>query len=485
MNILKKQIVIKTLLVALLVNLADLSIFATPLNNQKDPHPIYTPIGLDKFYTKRSGKIHVALNLSPFYQHSGSAKNKDYVKVPAGDIKGQWDMFGVFLNAPESVQADIKSTGSGTKYPNLHTATTALYAIATGGRTKYTELTDVLKTALNDTPGTSRPFDPDTYNYNYESNKINYEKLGLRGQLNFEIGAGIGLLTKGGVADYRQGPKFDYESVFAADYSGSAGTTDPSATSIYTGFLSSDMRDKIFKDLKMSIDSVRTTVLEDTLVQAYWQLPIKLKDKSGDTVVTMVPYLAVGAWLPTCQKRDTNRLFTMSGGNDSHYGLAADFALSFDFPEMVQASIGGGLVGYDAKELKNYPVPTHKYQSGFYPWKANIKRDPGVTWYMNVSMKAPDFIKDLSAYFDFVYTQHERDTITVKGSDLPTTDDYKTLFLPQQLEEESDWTSQQYNIGMDYRITPHLVFGAGLQAQLTGKRVYRPTTILGTVKLEF
>jgi hypothetical protein len=142
-------------------------------------------------------------------------------------------------------------------------------------------------------------------------------------------------------------------------------------------------------------------------------------------------------------------------------------------------------VGYNSRILNNYPVPTHKYQSGYYPWKANIDRKPGVTWALNASMKAPDFIKGLSAYFDFVYTQHEKDTITYRSNDYSDSPADKNIFSTSQLENESDWTSQQYNLGMDYRITKNLVFGAAFQSSLTGKRVYRTTTVLGSMKFEF
>ena len=40
----------------------------------------------------------------------------------------------------------------------------------------------------------------------YISQPINYEKIGVRGQLSFDFGFGLGVVVKGGVVDVRAGP---------------------------------------------------------------------------------------------------------------------------------------------------------------------------------------------------------------------------------------------------------------------------------------
>lgn len=465
------------------------SVDASPIFSQQDPHPIYTPLGIDNFYTPKIKKM-FSLSLTPFYQHTDKARDKDGYKVQAGDINGEWYIFGMYYGMPATVNTRVSSSTAGTTYENMRQSAQSLknlsstasiapnYKAALDSLRWTTDLSN-LATWLALTANTTK-INPAVDQFFYLSNPITYEKIGLRGQLDTRICNGVGIRIKGGFADYRQSPRFDKKLLFIADI---AADTTYKARDIDQNFLTTQTSLKNqFADLDLSLDAIRKTILEDTFAQVNWHVPFNLKDEKKETVVTVAPYFGLGIWFPTGNKRCLKQAFSLAGGNDGHYALEGDCALAFDFPDTVQVSIGGGIIYYGSKDVNGLHVPTHSYQSGFFPWKANVRRKPGVTWYGNASVMAPDFLPGLSGYFDFVYTQHEKDSITVRSSAFTTSD---VTFIPSQLENESEWKSQQYNLGMDYRITDALTLGAAVQSVLSGRRVYATTTILGTATLRF
>jgi hypothetical protein len=458
---------------------------ATPIFSQQDPHPIYTPLGIDNFYTPKIKKF-FSLSLTPFYQHAAKARDKDGRKVPAGDINGEWYIFGMYYGMPTSVNTKVSALATQTTYDNMRLSAQSLKSLpGTSSGQKYSTPYNDLKWTTNHTdlaaflaanPTTINPAKDGFFNL---SNHVTYEKIGLRGQLDLRVCNGLGLRVKSGFADYRQSPSFNLNTDFDTDLK----ANDASAKSIYANFLTTQTSLKNqFADLDLSLDAIRKTLLEDTFAQAYLHIPIKLKDEKKETVVTVAPYFAFGIWMPSGNKRCLKQAFSLAGGNDGHTALEGDFALAFDFPDTIQVSAGAGIIYYSSKNVNGLHVPTHSFQQGFYPYKADVRRKPGITWYGNFSVMAPDFLPGLSGYFDFVYTQHEKDAITYRSSAFTTSD---VTFIPSQLENESEWKSQQYNFGVDYRLTKALTLGGAFQSTLGGRRIYATTTILGTATLRF
>ena len=93
------------------------------------------------------------------------------------------------------------------------------------------------------------------------------------------------------------------------------------------------------------------------------------------------------------------------------------------------------------------------------------------------------------------YTRHENDDIQLLdencSDDCPI--DCEVLpngergpcFLTKLLEQRSIWRSQVVHGGFDYAVTDNLSFGFGVQAYIAGRRVFRPTTIMGQVTFSF
>ena len=82
-----------------------------------------------------------------------------------------------------------------------------------------------------------------------------------------------------------------------------------------------------------------------------------------------------------------------------------------------------------------------------------------------------------------MYTQHEKDEITLRESD-KTRAAYFKNGIPE-MQRISSWQNQQMNFGIAYQVVPQLSFGFAVQAQISGKRVIRAVTTLGTMSFMF
>lgn len=436
---------------------------ATPQYSVYDAQIIHTVYGTDKYYKykKTSG---VTFNLSPFYMHTGTAKNGKNIKVPAGDRLGVWQMLGIFY-------------GEGAK-----------------PTTQLTPIRDALKTQLDtlftnagfpnffDETAIPNPFDqtdpnnPANYGF-YDQTFADYEKYGLRGEVCFDVRNWIGVKAKGGFVEQKNKARFVINRPVTPITALNA--------QVDTLLLAPEVREDLAEELNLDLSGFCHSSLEDTHAQVYCNIPFKLKDKDGDLVCTMVPHLSVGAWLTTGYKSDPNKAFSVPSGNNGYDGFTVETALNFDFPKSIQTSFGAGAVISERRTLDNYRVASSENQSGLIPWQTTITNRPGVTWYGNASFKAEDFIEGVSVFCDYIYTQHAKDSITLKECNAVR----RAAFIAgdgiERLVNESCWRIQQANIGLTYRINKNLTFGFGIQSQITGTRVYRPTTSIGTISVSF
>lgn len=472
----------KKALLALSLFCVSRSLVATPMRNIQDTQPSYTLMGLDKFYVKRN-KTALTFHVSPFFQHTATASSDNQRKVPAGNIDGRWNMFALFFNRGTTFPI--------TTFPTFNAAFTAISspAITTPFNGKnFTQETSTIS-------GIAVPYDPTNGALDalgtYQSVNIEYEKRGLRTQVNVDFPFGLGIALKTGVDDYKQIPTFALDSNLAQAVTGTdggdSGTSSltpeqaTAAKTIYNVLMAPYPRWKIAKELGLNIDEVRETSFEDIHLNLYWHIPYDIKDKDRDIICTVVPYIALGGWLPTGDARDINRPFTAATGNDNHAALTLDGSFSIDFPKIIQISAGIGGAFFMSKTLNNYRVPISYFQHGIIPWKTSISRQPGPMWYANLSFKSEHFIPDFSFYFDFMYTRFTKDTIKLRESNAAKA----ALFLPQKLERESIRKSQVVNLGVKYDVSPHVAVGITMQGCINGSRIYRPTTALGSLIITF
>ena len=483
-SLLRQLNFLKTLAVLSIITPA--TIRAVPINNYQDPVIFHTVLGSDKFYSPTQ-KASLTFHLSPFYQHTKSASRPDGVKTSNGNVHGPWNMAGIFLNAP----ADI-STGLGVKVPKVmqdsFTAT-------------KTNVNTYFQGTLPNNTTLDQAFNQELIPYQnalYQNVTLRYEKMGLRGQLNFDLGAGLGMAIKGGIVNMKSRAeafvlqeKFAIEAGIIPAPTGSSfavltGDDLKKAKTLYDTLLSPAARRNIFAALNLDLNDFETSDFEDLFANIYWHVPIKIKD-NGEHIFNIVPYLSVGASAPLGRDRNPNKLFAVINGNDGFSGFTAEAALALDFPDMMQLSFGGGTTIYSSRTLANYRIPTSNNQSGIYPWVTNITRAPGPLWYVNISMKADNImskkdIPNFSVYFDYVYAQHKHDKFTISGQQ--TTAPSLTT-LPGMLEADSSWKAQTLHAGVKCALSKNVALTFAAQKSLPGARTYRPTTLLGGLVMNF
>lgn len=487
------------------------NLISVPMNSYYDSAIFYDFKGTDKYYSKKKQSI-FSFALSPYSQSSSGCRGLNGSRVDSlvdlnkqklgeGDRLGVWNMLGLFYDAqtyPNASSTDEPynlqytgnnlrtDVGAGLYYKTLALANVVLDAdentkVAAPFTAQEINDSQANLTGANNHPKLSqnftdvKNFDSEQY-YGRVSVPIDFEKLGVRGKFNFDFFRWFGMNVKTGVCHYHQNPMFKDELDRASE------TVDKSLIQHY---LTQDesLKTILNDNLKLNIDDYSKTSLEDTHIEATFNLPIKLKDEDGDHVMSFIPILSLGVWAPSGEKKKEDYWFSLPTGNDGFTGLTLQGSLNVDFPGTIQLAFGLGAAFFNKKELNNVHFPSSEYQYGIYPWTINIDKRPGVTWYGNASFKAEEFLDGFSFYFDLIHTQHEKDSITFleERKDAAGND----LFKLEKYRRESSWRSLNIFSGLDYQIAPGLEIAGSFQSILSGTRIYRTTTIMGTVKLNF
>ena len=496
------------------------NLFCLPMNNYYDSAIFYNVRGIDKYYIKK--RPWFDLQLSPYTQLvsgskglDGGRKGPDGYKWGEGDRLGWWNMLGPFFGRNASPTDKPFELAQGVlakndppsgdyerylNYPNL-----VLGGIVLDGNSE-TYISDDVETKriftdqeIEDSKvGSVDLADPTTdsiskilYDFTDETNfdedrkfarlsvPIDFEKVGLRSKLNFSFGKYFDLNVKTGFCYYSQRPTF-IDKTNGDDFYDQLGFPNSNAKSKY--LIETYLTDvKKIRDISQEVDfnvkRYSKTAMEDTHVEFTINYPMELEDKVGDLAVTFVPILSCGVWAPSGSTYDQDYAFSLATGNDGFLGLTVDGSLNIDFAGTIQLAFGAGAAFFEEKNLSNQRIPSSKYQYGIYPWKTDIKKQPGTTWYANFSMMAQNFTEDLSFYCDFIHTEHRKDSIELKEEN--------DNFYPQKMIDESSWRTEIIFMGLDYAIVPACSMGISFQSVVGGARVYRTTTILGTITLNF
>lgn len=480
-----KPLSFKNLLLLLLL-LMDSVIYSIPMYNQYDPFAYHTIKGIDHTYKrKQKNRNQVRFDLSPFYQYACGARNKDGLKVPEGDMFGRWNMFGLFYgyNAAPTTKSFVTNVNDTWKIPDANTIT------------NYPKLSDSWRVLdkLNEGSGRTTPPLYDTVNlennytdpvyYNLDSfNKYfpkiytNYEKFGLRGQINLSLKKGFGFNIKGGLVDYKQTPEFEKDDSFSPTYQ-----NDDNDGNIYTYLVKPDVLQAITAEVGLNSEAYQQIALEDTHIEFSYQIPFDVMNNDNEHVVTMIPYIAAGLWIPTGKEKNQNAAFSLPTGNNGFWGMTLDGQINFELSQSMLWGFGMGTSYFFDRSLDDYRIASHEYQQGIFPWSANINKDPGLLWYFNSTLKAEQFIDNFSAYVDFIYLRHNKDVITLRESN-PSRNEY---FKPTINEDNSKWWATMFQGGIEYIFSEGLQMGLGFQAHLSGRRVYRGITLLGTMSFVF
>lgn len=436
---------------------------AVVLRSPSDPAPMYSVYGANKTGTHKK-KNHLEFITSPYYQHSYKALNKERKGVPLGDMHGRANMLGLLLGFKNSAGSaylnDKYKLDDATNNTVLHKAYENIYVVTDGK--KYLDKKD-----MSADPG----YQDLNKKEGHLSSLLDYERVGVRGMVNYSLDAGLGFCLKGGVAQYRVKPVYtaNPETELTGDL----------LDAINNNLMTSVQIRKIEKELNIKIlGEIEESGFEDASAELYWRRPYKLKDSEGDLVALAIPYIGVGAIIPVADKKVSGSTWSQSLGNNGFYGITGTVEVAFDFPGMVKISVGGTGTFFEEQDMGLQHVPTSQYQQILYPWKTTVTKRLGNQWKVYGAMRANQFVENMNAYFDFQYIINERDKVTLTGKD-------KAFFLPQKLADESYSDAQLFSFGLDYEITEHLKFGFAVQSLFTGKHAWKTTTVLGSLDFIF
>lgn len=473
------------------------SLSSTTMNNVFDTQPIHTPHCSDVFFNEK-GKGEIRFHISPFYQQTSTARNGEGAKVAGGNRLGQWNMYGIFFGPAANPTGNANLVAA---YPNpkaLGPAKTAIAAatnqLIAAAQSHYHANADLTDEAVFRAGIFQQNNFITTNKYAYFDVPVSYEKIGCRSQLNFDFGFGLGVAVKAGVVDVKYKTRgFVLEPQFAFDAgfpgaSGSASSDQADGVAIYKALFEPTQMDKVLSDVSLSAKPFHKATAEDVHISCYWNIPLEFSDSKGEPSVTVIPRLAVGAWLPTGDEIDQTKLFSVPTGNNGFYAGTIEASLGFDFPvfpkgKTLQFNVGGGALICPEKDKNDQRIHSSILQQGIIPWRTNVTWKPGVTWHANASMMASGFVDDMSVFLDFIYTQHLQDTITLKTTNAAQ----KAAFAAgvAQDERDSSWKNQQINGGFTYKVAESLSFGGALQAHISGVRVMRSVTLLGGMTFAF
>ncbi len=446
--------------------------YASDVVSFHDPAPLYSVYGQDRTpITVRKSQL--TLSLVPYIQWAKEAKNEKKEAAPLGDRMGMINMLGLLINDDASPYADGHKFGQDADDSVLHKA--------------YAAFSDHVEDHAADAVFLGATYEPlDTTDARFGWGKyrttMKYQRLGLRGSIDYCFYNGVALAVRGGIAEYSAksleylpNPRLDDDTYVDA----AIGASTDSFVYVAKNKLMNQARQKeISTELGIDFTRPRGTGLEDVSIELSWRKGFSMKDSEGDQVLIATPLIALAVTLPTAEKATVGKLYDISLGNNGFYGFTGQLELSFDFPGMLKFGVGGSGTLSTEDAIGKQFVPTSEYQNGIYPWQTTITKRPGALWKAYATMRAQNFIDYVSCFVTYMYVSHYKDSITVTGAN-------KALFLGDKLAEEGRYNAQLIHLGFEYEVTQSLKCGLAIQSVFSGMRIWKTTTIAGSVSFVF
>lgn len=432
----------------------------------------------EKGTTKTRINERMRFTISGFGQKADRARDQNKVDVPAGDVRGRWNMLGLLYG----------TAPSGQSLPSrLTTAAAATYQ--DGQRLDHENYSDV-----ND-------------NLGHFSIPLKYRKVGARFGFHTRILQDFVVSVEGGLADIKQ----IYTS-FNNTGAPSAVTTDSSGTTtaitinpqdIYGSNTPSgidtdlatdratiadqlmDPHELIFEDLGYDIKDFHTQGAEDCFISFLWrhnfhvnnalEEEVEYDDDEDDNWEEFIftPFFKVTGILAIGKDQDPNLAFSIPFGNNGHHGVSLATGFSMDFYESIEFAFDAGTSHFFKREISGMRVPNDERQTGVFPFKTDVSYDPGKTWHFSVGMNAYRFMDKLSCYAQYLFVTHSKDTIKLLTQD--------AAFVPNILEDQTKYAIQAANFGFTYELSPHIKFGFAWQAPISRRGAYKTNTFVLTL----
>jgi hypothetical protein len=476
---------------ALLVGAGCSDLFGMTTNEKYDPFPLYTTLNPHEFLTSRElqemrGRTpdtkseHVNVTITIFGQQAKDGNNKDKVRVPLGDMMGDWNMLALTYDAcPGSAIGDV---------------------LELAGTQTFCDTEKDVPVLFNDpealTTGTQVSANIGPY-FGHVSVPLKYRKVGGRFELSAMLFGDLGMRLQGGVADIEQalsitssqgkvcGGFVDLSPLNLPSTSGGC-PGDPccqesnlaKAQLFLTG---TQAIETIAKEISLSVDDFHKTSIEDFRASLFWRHLFLFNEKTDIwPKFCIMPFAQlIGTFALGAQKNKPctsfDKQFAVSFGNNGHNSIGFNAGFTLDFEETVEIAFEGGGTFFEKKEeMLRFPV--NFASSGIFPCRAVACVKPGDNWHCIGTLHARRFVDKLSGHIQVALVSHGQDCITVSQDP-----DASPPLLVPAIKQFSKWDLSLLNMALDYEISPNISLGFLWSAPLGRRNCPRTNTILGSL----
>lgn len=398
----------------------------------------------------------IQISSSMVAQKATHARDLNKVKVLAGDVHGPLNMIGLTYG----------TLPTGATQPALLTTAAALALTTVPGAT----VGDATYSDLNQAFG-------------YFSLPTKYRKVGARFNASLRILNDFCLSFHTGVVDMKQTLTHYTDRTSNANVNdvfytgGDAPLFTADKATIEQNLM--DKRTAIFAQMGVNGEDWNKTGAEDVTGSLAWRHNFRINkdaDPKDWAAFIFTPHFRIAGTFATGKEKDPDILLSLPFGNNGHHAVHASGGFGVDFYESIECSVEGGATHFFDRTYVTR-VPNHRLQSLLFPYKTTVKVEPGKTWHLSLCMNAFHFVDKLSLFAQYSYVNHLRDKITLVTAD--------AAFLPERLEDQTNFKVQMANIGLNYDLSPNMTFGFVWQAPLAQRASYKTHTFLLSGVLTF
>ncbi len=459
---------------------ADLSTLA-----KNDPLPMFTTLNLDDallltkdylYYIddESADKKHnrVSLSISPFAQSADRGKtirgsdacppapvppcDPTLTDTPLGDLTGRTSMiallYGAFPNGVTTYPGGPTGFLS-TAFQNLLCSTPENPADCLLEQGHYND-------AIN--------IDPNQL-FGYFSFPLKYRKRGVRFEMAGRFYKNFGLRIQTGFSQIRQ-VREGTVNLTTGDFGILTGA-------MVDTFLM-DQLDNIAKDIGINLCNFIETSMEDVRLNLFWRQAFEINQEADNDWARflLIPYCEISASGSPVKKQHYDHLFSVPFGDNTHPSTGFTAGLNFNFLETIE--IGGDVTWthFFAKDFCR-PIPNSRFQTNLFPFKADVRVQPGDNWHFCARMSAYHFIDKLSMFFEWYVLDHQQDHICLKEPD--------PAFLPGVLECTTSFKVKLGNAGFNYDLSPNIGIGFLWQIPFSQRNAYRSSTLMAGFNVTF
>lgn len=505
-----------------------------------DPYPVFTaanPYGSFTHFEDCEQDYHVRVSFSGFRQNAwraGDYHDEIYYnqlnvtpnpksmtspdEVQLGDMLGKWNILGLFYREQNGSMTFTTTPANPPPVTTIYQPNNSIQSLL---RRKINAVDPEDPTHVFDTAY----FSPSKFdgNLGVASVPLEYRKYGGRFEIDFcscfDFGAKLNL----SFAQAQQCP-LSYPAMVGVTPAQAAPnifidqsslSSDTRKADVSKTFMSYSQIYLMAQALGYSLNPFCASEIESSTLSLYWRhgfetnYPPNDPEKTGYPWLTFTPFIVAEVTPFTGKKKPADMLFGIPFGNGGHfaYGLMGGFTINF--LETVLIGFDAGVTSFSLEGYPNWPVPTHDFQAGIFPRRADISISPGNNWCTGAGFWANHFLDNFSASVQMRYVHHCKDTIEIirvepitvpadawqptdQGiEDAPikgviNKDDFVTESIAlRKMERESCFSTLMVNSAITYDISQNLQLGIFWQAPVRQRYAYRPTTVMGTFSLSF